>query len=502
MKLKNFLGAVVGGVIGFFAGGGPWGAVQGAAIGYSLTMKPKKPKVEALKKELNLQQESAYGSTIPIVYGPYNKVKGFVFQLSAPKFQQLNVNGKKIDATLVSFSVAINDRQSFGFRRIWFNDVLVCDVASNSALTGTLINSSGVPGGIGALFDRKGGWPTEWFFGSIPAGHWIHIDSFGSSIGDFGKYTMDSVSFYNGADGQYFGNGPIVDGQRVNYHGTTILSFNDVDIAQFYGRIPEVSVELVADLTLTHADVMRDCLDRAVESTGISTEMTIGIDRPMHGYVIQDESTFVSAISPLAVIGGYDIVDDFGTYGKMKVINSYAHFDTKIPKSDYETVNATRNGGNESEGTYVLETVDNLSLPQTLKYSFIYRGGDAYNDSKDYQEYEVRSDVENTDSMGTKSISVQTTMNEYEAQFVVNRVYADMRSQNLSMTVRLPFRYAKISVGQVVGMEIEGEYFSFRVVKKVIGANYIIEVGLVYIDNVRSFFAIDASGNWYIPAPE
>ena len=133
MKLKNFLGAVVGGVIGFFAGGGPWGAVQGAAIGYSLTMKPKKPKVEALKQELNLQQESAYGSTIPIVYGPYNKVKGFVFQLSAPKFQQLNVNGKKIDATLVSFSVAINDRQSFGFRRIWFNDVLVCDVASNSA---------------------------------------------------------------------------------------------------------------------------------------------------------------------------------------------------------------------------------------------------------------------------------------------------------------------------------------------------------------------------------
>lgn len=490
MKLKNFLGAVVGGVIGFFAGGGPWGAVQGAAIGYSLTMKPKKPKVEALKQELSLQQESAYGTTIPIVYGPYNKVKGFVIWVGTPKFDSFGVSGK----TTISFAIAVNDRKSFGFRRIWFNDTLMVDIPGDSLVRGAVVNASGAL--VGSV--RYGATPIEWFFGSIPTGCKLYV----SSLSGVSQVQLTKIDFFNGADGQYCDLPINVDGQHVNYHGTTILAFYDVDISKFYGRIPEVSVELVADLSLTHADVMLDCLDRAIESTGISTEMTIGIDRPMHGYVIQDESTFVSAISPLAVIGGYDIVDDFGTYGKMKVINSYAHFETKIPKSDYETVNATRNGGNESEGTYVLETVDNLSLPQTLKYSFIYRGGDAYNDSKDYQEYEVRSDVENTDSMGTKNISVQTTMNEYEAQFVVNRVYADMRSQNLSMTVRLPFRYAKISVGQVVGMEIEGEYFSFRVVKKVIGANYIIEVGLVYIDNVRSFFAIDASGNWYIPAPE
>lgn len=128
------VGAVVGGVAGYFVGG-PAGAVQGAEIGFALggiagsfLIHQKGPQPGDLRI-----MDSAYGKPIPISYGMF-RLAGNVIWAAQPVVNQPGKGGKGTHQTTVtmSFACALCEGPIEGVRRVWANGKLIYDISNPS----------------------------------------------------------------------------------------------------------------------------------------------------------------------------------------------------------------------------------------------------------------------------------------------------------------------------------------------------------------------------------
>jgi hypothetical protein len=131
------VGAVVGGVVGYFAGG-PSGAVYGAEVGWAiggvagaLLIHQRGPQPGDLRI-----QDSAYGKPIPVVYSMY-RVAGNIIWAGQPSAEDSGGKGgagKGASQSKVQMSMAIGlcEGPITGVRRIWANGKLIYDVSDPS----------------------------------------------------------------------------------------------------------------------------------------------------------------------------------------------------------------------------------------------------------------------------------------------------------------------------------------------------------------------------------
>ncbi|TCG08384.1 hypothetical protein BZM27_12690 [Paraburkholderia steynii] len=131
----SVVGAVVGGVIGFYAGG-PSGAVYGAELGFalggiagSLLVHQKGPSPSDLRV-----QDSAYGRPIPWYYGVYRGAGNVIWCGQALQHQESAGKGGGPSQSVVtlSFAVGICEGPIVGVRRIWANGKLIYDMSNPS----------------------------------------------------------------------------------------------------------------------------------------------------------------------------------------------------------------------------------------------------------------------------------------------------------------------------------------------------------------------------------
>lgn len=149
-NFKQIAGAIVGGTIGFFTpvfGGGPWGALKGAAFGYSLGAAfttTELDTVEAPRVEELGVQKADYGAVINQVYGQ-DEVAGTVIWIKGNAIEEVEHRekvktggkGGGSKQTVISFTyqvtmlIVLTDHLLGGVQKIYGDNVLIYDASGN-----------------------------------------------------------------------------------------------------------------------------------------------------------------------------------------------------------------------------------------------------------------------------------------------------------------------------------------------------------------------------------
>jgi hypothetical protein len=144
----QILGAVVGGVAGFFLGG-PGGALQGAAFGGGIGAAldpPKGPTIQGPRLSDLTVQTSTYGAFLPRFYGTA-PAHGNVFWLEGGKLKEVvrkqKQGGKgggggsttKTYTYYATFAIGLGEGPIAGVRRIWCRDKLIYNAGSDDLET-------------------------------------------------------------------------------------------------------------------------------------------------------------------------------------------------------------------------------------------------------------------------------------------------------------------------------------------------------------------------------
>jgi len=198
------IGGVVGAVIGYFIGG-PSGAYYGFTIGAGIGGYVDQPDRQGPRLEDLRSQVSSYGNNIPFCYG-VNRFAGTVIwpRIIEAEEHEHSESAKggpsQVNFTYtLSFAILVCEGPIAGVRRIWANKKLVYDISS---------------GNEGATQD--------------PA--------------------ISSIRFYNGTNDQDAD--PLIEareGNTPNYRGYAYVVFEDYDVTELNGRVPQFEFEVITD---------------------------------------------------------------------------------------------------------------------------------------------------------------------------------------------------------------------------------------------------------------
>lgn len=302
----GFAGQAVG---GFF--GGPLGAKIGGFIGQAVGglidnslfggTKQEGPRLEDKRVQV-----STYGVTLPVVYGPENRIAGLVIWTSglietATKTKQGGKGGPSVSVTeysyRVSFALALSDRRGVGVAKVWANQKLI--------------------------FDRDG-------TGSPPVTETL----------------FRSLTFYPGSATQ--NPDPTIEsylgvGETPAYRHTAYMVIEDLQLADFGNRLPMIEVLYEADTSISLSRVVADLCRRSGASMNDISTSALPIAN-VRGYVIAGSSRGADAIQPLALAYSFDAAEQGGSLrfirrglGPKGVIEAddmgaYQGFDTEVPE--------------------------------------------------------------------------------------------------------------------------------------------------------------------------
>lgn len=259
----GFVGNMVGGPIGGFIGSAIGGLIDNALF----PTKVEGPRLSDLSVTT-----SAYGETIPIIYGPSNRLAGKLIWSSGlietqRKVKQGGKGGPSVQATEYSYRTScaflICDGETDSIRRILCNGKTVYDVDA----------------GI-----------TDWgLFGAVRI-----------YTGSASQNPDPVIEAYEGA-----GNAPA-------YRRLTYVVFEDLQLADFGNRIPSVEVFCRAQASISVAEIVGNICERCgldPDTVGRFTLSGMNCD----GYRVGNAASGLGAIQPLALVYDFDMVEDFGS---------------------------------------------------------------------------------------------------------------------------------------------------------------------------------------------
>ncbi|MEY4270699.1 MAG: hypothetical protein RLZZ58_1915, partial [Pseudomonadota bacterium] len=235
--------------------GGPVGGAIGAIIGQQIDAELFKPKGREGPRLSDLKlQTSSYGTPIPQIFGTMRVSGTVVWATDLIETRTRSGGGKGRPSTTTysysaSFAVALSSRPIGAVRRIW---------ADGNLLRG----SDGVLKERGTLR-------------ILPGTADQAIDP--------------AIGAASGA------------GAAVAHRGLALAVFDDLDLAAFGNRIPQLSFEVEADTGAIDAAAIGDALFGAARVTGSGL--------PIAGYAAQGD-TVSDALAPLALVDGWALGDD------------------------------------------------------------------------------------------------------------------------------------------------------------------------------------------------
>lgn len=265
MSVLQIVGAGVGGVAGFFLGGGPVGALQGAMLGSAVgsvansIINPQRTRTEGARLGDLTVQSSAFGAVRPIGYGKIRVAGNVIWSLPIQEHsstQTTSAGGGKGGATTTNtsftygatFALALCEGPTAGVLRIWANSNLVYDVTSGSDTI------------------RSPGFNFRFYAGD-------------------GTQTADSIIEAN----EGVGNVP-------GYRGTVYLVFDDIPLANYGNLIPNITVELAFDVTAVQNFVFLTRADPSLFGTPLYSGAVVISPLTQAGYVFADGSVGATGI--------------------------------------------------------------------------------------------------------------------------------------------------------------------------------------------------------------
>ncbi len=270
----GFAGQAVGGAFG-----GPIGAKIGGFIGSTLGGLLDNTlfggsKVEGPRLEDKRVQVSTYGATLPVIYGPENRLSGLVIWSTglletAKKTKQGGKGGPTVSTTSysyrVSFAVALADRPCSSIVKVWANQILIYDR-----------DGTGSPPVTENLFTALRFYP-----------------------GDGVQLPDPTIESYLGV------------GQTPAYRHTAYMVIEDLQLADFGNRLPNIEVLLEADASINLPVIINDiCVRCGANPNDIGISGLDGIT--VRGYAITGSARGTDAIQPLALAFAFDAAEQGG----------------------------------------------------------------------------------------------------------------------------------------------------------------------------------------------
>ena len=262
-------GAIGGSILGVSAAsiGGFIGSTVGGLLDNMLfPQKQTGPRLDDLTVTA-----STYGKPLPLLFGPENRIAGNVIWSTGlietkKKTKQGGKGAPSVSVTeytyRASFAVAVGEGVLSRLRKVWANNALIYDVDNPSAVET-------------ALYSAIRFYP-----------------------GTFTQTPDPTIEGYVGV------------GQTPAYRGTSYVVFEDLQLADYGNRLPNIEFLVEAQAEITVAAVVSDLIVRCGLSDNQAS--TIALTEQLRGYAIGTASSGVGALQPLALAYDFDVAEVAG----------------------------------------------------------------------------------------------------------------------------------------------------------------------------------------------
>lgn len=403
-------------------------------LGEMLT--PKIPGVSGPRlDDLNVQS-STYGKSIPLIYGAQNRIAGNLIwatgliETATKKKSGGKGGGGGQSQTTYSYrcsaAIALSGRECSRITKVWANSKLILDLTSSTTTVfETDLDSNG------AVMYARGNKPLK-------------FKSLRFYPGNFVQPVDSVIEAYEGA------------GEAPAYLGTCYIVFEDLQLADFGNQLPNITVELVADESVTVREIVQDIASRA-DVEAIATFMS---DEVL-GYALTNGSSCVEALEPLFMTHDFALVEQ---YGQVRAERRAYTIHATIPLDDM----AAQAGDGPQDYLKFTRAAD-TDLPRVVTVSYP-------DPAFDYQTVSQQVQRSERDSEQKIDIEIPVVITAQEAKRIADRALWQAWAEGQAVQFSVTDKWARLTTGKIVAVNIAGEYQPMRILEITRGENGVTEI--------------------------
>lgn len=438
--------------------GGPFGGMVGAVIGGVIDQALFGPGDQSGPRLTDLKvTTSTYGTQIPLLYGPENRVAGNIIWSTDKQEREVETEAGKGGPTITQFeysiscAIAISGRQLSQLKRIWANNKVIFDIDG--------VNQFSPPHEIPAVDDTNGQIITKYF-----------TNEFGQEVFRGTHTVMDEVRFYTGSATQIPDS--LIEshegvGNVSGYRHTSYVVLKELILNDWGGNVPNLEFEGVADDSITAGAVVKDFTDRA----SISNVSVFGLNDAVRGYVLARQSTVANAITPLAVAYNFEASDQGGQIRFVRKSRGMkgSILLTEMNARDGKLTSLT----NKTPIQYT--NLNEIEMPDEVTISF--RDPDV-----DYQTNTQRARRRKGNAKNKITQEIPLVLSATEAIRIAERLLWGAWSNKRSAQFTVNDEWMRINAGDLLGIPAFGETLPMKVFNQTRGDNGVISMEAVYED--------------------
>lgn len=432
------VGAAVGGPIG-----GMVGAIIGGVIDSALFGPSAKDSEGPRLTDLSVST-STYGSPIPLVYGPQNRLSvniiwttGLIETATESEQSGGGKGGggggaKHTDYSYrMSVAFAISGRKGSTLSRIFANSKVIYDARS----------------------------------ASLPAVDDVNGQTVSKSDGT--HTVMDTLHFYNGSQTQipdtlieaYEGVGNV-----PAYRGVSYVVLKDLQLADFGNRTPNFEVEFAADNEISAGGIIYDMANRA----NVGVVSTSHLSDVVKGFIVSRQSDVYKSSLPLGLAFNFYATEQ---NGQIRFIKKGRSMKGIVPLSNM----GARNRNNRAAPPITYKNVSETDMPSSVFVSF-------KDEDFDYQPNSQSAIRIGGNAVNKSTVELPIVMGVDQARRIADRLLWGAWSNKRGASFSVSDQYHRINPGDIIGVPTIGDVVEMSVINATRGNNGVINIDATYED--------------------
>lgn len=422
----------------FLGSGGAWGAL-GSTKGYA-TRLFEVPGIDGPRLSDLTIQSSAYGESIPLVWGPQNRLAGNVIWSTGLIERVKKVEGgkggsgeSKQYSYSTSVAILLAGRECERLQRVWCNKKLAFDFAEGNfttTLSGGAIVYTPVAG-KGSVFKELRFYP--------------------------GTTTQMPDSWMEASLGA--GNVPA-------YRGSCYVVFKDLQLQDYGNALPSIEFELVADESVAVGDIIRELSAKA----GVTAIATF-LDDEVLGYKISKNEEVSAAIMPLERAYDFMMVEQ---NGQIRAERRAYTIHATMPADDMAARPAS---SNQAKPIYEFNRLSTTELPREVSVSY---PDPAY----DFQSSTQTARRSERDSLNIETVELPVVLTADQARRIAGKVLWERWGASRTISFTVSDQWARLTTGKIIAIPVVGSLMPFRITKLIRGDNGVWKVEAAYEDSL------------------